>query len=66
MTKLFALVDAVPILHISVVTIRRLIKKGEIPYHRIGHKYFFTEEDLETYLSKISVPIGGKIIENTK
>ena len=66
MTKLINLADAAPILNISVITIRRLIKKREIPYHRIGHKYFFTEEDIQTYLSQTAVPMGGVNNDHTK
>jgi len=65
MTKLYTLGDAALVLNLSIVTIRRLIKKREIPYHRIGHKYFFTEEDLETCLSQTAVPIGGVNNEHT-
>ena len=59
MTKLLTLSNAAPILNLSVITIRRLIKKREIPYHRIGHKYFFTEEDIYAILLKSAVPVGG-------
>ena len=58
MTKLLSVRDAAPILNISVITIRRLIKKREIPHHRIGHKYFFTDDDIQNYISQTAVPIG--------
>jgi excisionase family DNA binding protein len=52
-------------LKISQITLRRLIKKNEIPYHRIGYRYFFTEEDIALYLSNASVPMKDKNDENT-
>jgi excisionase family DNA binding protein len=59
MTKLLSLGETAPILNLSIITIRRLIKKREIPFHRIGHKYLFTEEDIHAILSESAVPIGG-------
>ena len=66
MKNLMTIRDAVSILNISIITIRRLIKKHEIPYHKIGRKFFFTEEDILAYLSKTAVPIGGLKNENSK
>jgi|TergutMp193P3_1026864.scaffolds.fasta_scaffold14984_2 excisionase family DNA binding protein len=60
MQKLLSIIDAAPMLKISEITLRRLIKKKEIPYHRIGKRYFFTEEDIENYLSNVSVPMKDK------
>jgi excisionase family DNA binding protein len=60
MQSLLRIRDAAPMLKISQITLRRLIKKKEIPYHRIGNRYFFTEEDIENYLSNVSVPMKDK------
>ena len=59
MTKLLSVRDTAPILNVAVITLRRLIKKGEIPFHKIGRKHFFTEEDIQKFLSQTAVPIGG-------
>ena len=57
MTELYNIHETAPKLHMAEVTLRRLIKKGKIPFHRIGIRYFFTEEDINTYLSHVSYPI---------
>jgi len=57
--------DTAPMLKISEITLRRLIKKKEIPYHRIGDRYFFTEEDIKLYLSNVFVPMKRKNDENS-
>jgi excisionase family DNA binding protein len=44
-------------LKIADVTLRRLIKARAIPFHRIGHKYFFTDADINDFLVKVSHPI---------
>jgi excisionase family DNA binding protein len=57
MTDLFTIKDTAPKLRIAEITLRRLIKKRAIPFHRIGRKYFFTERDIEEYLLKVSHPV---------
>ena len=57
MLKLLTVSDVFPMLKISEITLRRLIKKGSIPYRRIGRKYFFTELDILKYLDNIYFPI---------
>jgi excisionase family DNA binding protein len=66
MQKLLTVSDTAPILGVAIITLRRLLKKHEIPFHKIGRRYFFTEQDIETYLSKNAVPIGGVKNEHTK
>jgi excisionase family DNA binding protein len=44
-------------LRIAEITLRRMIKKRAISFHRIGNKYFFTKDDIEGYLSNVSYPI---------
>jgi len=58
MPNLFTIQEAAPKLHISVITLRRLIKRKDIPYRRIGKKYMFTEEDILKFISKASVPMN--------
>jgi excisionase family DNA binding protein len=43
-------------LRIAAVTVRRKIRAGEIPHHRIGGKIFLTPEDLAAYLESAAVP----------
>jgi excisionase family DNA binding protein len=58
MPKLLTVRDTAPILGMAIITLRRLLKKHEIPYHKIGKRYFFTEEDIQKYLSQTAVPMG--------
>jgi excisionase family DNA binding protein len=59
MLKLMSVHDAALILNMAVITLRRLIKKRGIPFHRIGRRYYFTEDDIQSFLSQTAVPIGG-------
>jgi excisionase family DNA binding protein len=65
MQKLLRIIDVAPMLKISQITLRRLIKKRGIPHHRIGNRYFFTEEDISNYLSNVSVPMKDKNDEDS-
>ena len=40
------------LLRVDVVTIRRLVSRGELPAYRIGSEYRFAEADLADYLSR--------------
>jgi len=53
------------LLHVAEITLRRLIKRREISFHRIGHKYLFTEEDINQYLFNTAVPAKGEKSEYT-
>jgi excisionase family DNA binding protein len=44
MEKLMTVQDVAPILNISVITVRRLVKRRELLHFRIGHKILFTEK----------------------
>jgi len=59
MPKLLSIRVTAPLLNMAEITLRRIIRKKEIPFHKIGKRYFFTDEDIETYLSQTAVPIGG-------
>jgi excisionase family DNA binding protein len=43
-------------LRLAPITVRRLIRAGNIPYHKLGGKYFLTPEDLTAYLEAAAVP----------
>jgi excisionase family DNA binding protein len=50
--------EVAALLRVDVVTIRRLVARGELPAYRIGSEYRFTETDLEDYLRRQRV-FGG-------
>src|SRR5215469_2543942 len=45
-------------LRVDVVTIRRLVSRGELPAYRVGGEFRFTRTDLETYLQRQRVAGG--------
>ncbi len=45
-------------LRVDVVTIRRLVNRGELPAYRVGGEYRFTQSDLEDYLRRQRVSMG--------
>lgn len=45
-------------LRVDVVTIRRLVSRGELSAYRVGGEYRFTRTDLETYLQRQRVTGG--------
>ena len=65
MPKLLTVYDTAPILNMAIITLRRLIKKRKIPYHRIGKRYFFTEEDIQKFISESAVSMGEVKNEHT-
>jgi len=65
MKELLQIKELAPRLKISCVTIRRLIKKREIPFHMIGKQYFFTENDIDTFLAKTAHTMRMDDNENT-
>ena len=54
---LFTIHDTAPKLRIAEITLRRFIKQRKIPFHKIGRQYFFTDEDINKYLTQVSFPI---------
>jgi excisionase family DNA binding protein len=43
-------------LRVDVVTIRRLVNRGELPAYRVGGEYRFMKRELEEYLKRQRVP----------
>ena len=41
-----------PVLRIAPVTVRRLIARGELPFTKVGKRYLFTEEHLNTFINR--------------
>jgi excisionase family DNA binding protein len=59
--ELLTVKEAAKNLRASIVTIRRMIRAGTIPYRRMGTggkntRIFFTPEDLAAYLESAAVP----------
>lgn len=44
--------DASSYLNCSVPTIRNLIKKQNIPYFKIGAKYYFSKDSIRKWITK--------------
>lgn len=45
-------------LRVEVVTVRRLISRGELPAYRVGGEYRFKRSEVEDYLERQRVPAG--------
>lgn len=50
-------------LRVDVVTIRRLVNRGELPAYRVGSEYRFTQSELQDYLRKQRIA-GGEEVGN--
>ena len=49
------------LLNCAEITLRRLISARRIPYHKVGCRYMFSDEDISEYLLSVKVePIKGK------
>jgi excisionase family DNA binding protein len=58
MERLLTTDEVAEYLRVDVVTIRRLISRGELTAYRIGGEYRFTQSDLEDYLQRQRVSAG--------
>ena len=47
-------------LRVDVVTIRRLVNRGELPAYRVGGEYRFRRQELEQYLQRQRVPAASE------
>ncbi|GAB6391361.1 MAG: helix-turn-helix domain-containing protein [Treponematales bacterium] len=52
MSVLLNVKEAAERLRLSPCSVRRLMKRGTLPYHRLGKRQFFNEEDLATFLGR--------------
>jgi len=50
-------------LNCSEITVRRLIAARRIPYHRVGCRYLFSDEDISEYLrfSKVEPIVAEEV-----
>lgn len=51
--------DAAAYLRLSVSTILRLVRSGELPHFRIGRSLRFRREDLDAYLEELALRQKG-------
>src|ERR1700682_4596121 len=59
MERLLTTDELAEYLRVDVVTIRRLVSRGELPAYRIGSEFRFTPSDLEDYLQRQRVTAGA-------
>jgi excisionase family DNA binding protein len=52
MGKLYTVAEVAAILQVSVVTVRRLIHRGELNGYWIGRQYRISEQQLREYLER--------------
>ena len=55
MNKLKSVKETAPLLNCAEITLRRLIKARKIPYHKIGCRFLFTDENIRQYLESTKV-----------
>ena len=58
MDPLLTTEEVAEFLRVDIVTVRRLVNRGELPAYRIGNEYRFTRADLEEFLKGQRVPAG--------
>jgi excisionase family DNA binding protein len=59
MERLLTTDELAEYLRVDVVTIRRLVNRGELPAYRIGSEYRFSSSDVENYLQRQRVTAGA-------
>lgn len=50
--RLLTIVDTAEYLHVSPKTVRRILRKGELPFHEIGNQIRIAEPDLAAHLAE--------------
>jgi excisionase family DNA binding protein len=58
--------NAAKFLGVSTETIDRYRKKGKLPYHQIGDRVVFTENDLIAFLEACAVPATASPTDREK
>ena len=51
--------EVADILKLNVQTVRRLLRNGEIPHHKVGGSYRVSQSQLEEYLARTARHGGG-------
>ncbi len=62
MEPLLTTEEVAEFLRVDIVTVRRLVNRGELPAYRIGNEYRFTRVDLDEFIKRQRVSTG----ENAK
>ncbi len=52
--------EVAALLKVDVVTIRRLVNRGELAAYRVGSEFRFTQDDLDNYLKRQRVTVGDE------
>jgi len=60
MDALLTTEDVAEFFRMDVVTIRRMIAKGELPAYRVGGEYRFKRADIDEYLEQHRVPASNR------
>lgn len=60
MDPLLTTEDVAEFFRVDVVTVRRMISKGELTAYRVGGEYRFAHVDIEEYLERQRIPARGK------
>ena len=58
MEPLLTTEEVAEFLRVDIVTVRRLVNRGELPAYRIGNEYRFTRVDLEEFIKRQRVSTG--------
>ena len=61
MEPLLTTEEVAEFLRVDIVTVRRLVNRGELPAYRIGNEYRFTRTDLEEFVKRQRVTPGEAI-----
>ena len=55
MSNLKSIKATAPLLNCAEITLRRLIKARKIPFHKVGSRYLFSDENIQQYLASTKV-----------
>ena len=58
MEPLLTTEEVAEFLRVDIVTVRRLVNRGDLPAYRIGNEYRFTRVDLEEFIKRQRVSTG--------
>ena len=64
MSNLKSIKEVAPLLNCAEISVRRLIRARKIPFHKVGSRYLFSEENIQQYLNSTKVePMTGGVNE---
>src|SRR5215216_6029893 len=49
-------------LNVEVITVRRLVNRGQLAAYRVGGEFRFSEEDVQTFLAKQYLPVRSGLL----